>query len=272
MTNSESAEYDPNYGFDTGLAGKVVIVTGGTKGIGAACVKKFAGQGAILYFLGRGKEAGVALEEELDESGYKGIYIQTDVTVESQCKAAIDQVVNTEKRLDVLVNNAGINDAKGLDATVDEFRASIEKNLIQYFTMAKHCWPHLVETKGNIVNIGSKVYEMPQGDTSAYAASKGGIHSMTLDWSKHSTDGDEGVRVNTVIVADVMTFMYEEWLKTQKDPDALVAEIIQGIPLGKRMTEAYEIADLVVFLGSNRLASHIIGEAIRADGGRVKLH
>ena len=266
------ADYDPHYGFDTGLAAKVAIVTGGTKGIGAACVRKFVGQGAKTYILARGEEAGRSLEEELQRDGYKGTFIQTDVTDENQCKAAIDGIIDAENRIDVLVNNAGVNDAKGLDATVDEFRESIEKNLIQYFAMAKHCWPHLVKTKGNIVNIGSKVYEMPQGDTSAYAASKGGIHSMTLDWSKHSTDGDEGVRVNTVIVADVMTFMYEEWLKTQQDPDALVAEIIQGIPLGKRMTEAYEVADLVLFLASNNLASHLIGEAIRVDGGRVKLH
>jgi len=101
--------------------------------------------------------------------------------------------------------------------------------------MAKYCWPHLVKSEGNIVNIGSKVYEMPQGDTAAYAAAKGGIHSMTLDWAKRCTDGDYDIRINTVIVADVMTDMYEKWLQTQQQPLALLNEIKRGIPLGKRI-------------------------------------
>ncbi len=268
----EAGTHDSNYGFDPGLKDKVVIVTGGTKGIGAACVRKFAGQGAIPYFLARGEAAGRVLEEELNGLGFGGTYIQTDLTDEAQCKRAIGDIVQAHGRIDVLVNNAGINDAKGLDSSVAEFEASLKQNLVQYFIMAKYCWSNLVQAKGNVVNIGSKVYEMPQGDTSGYAASKGGIHSMTLDWAKHSTDRDEGVRVNTVIIADVMTHMYEKWLETQSNPDELVAQIKQGIPLGKRMTEAHEVADLILFLASNTLASHITAEAIRVDGGRVKLH
>ena len=127
--------------------------------------------------------------------------------------------------------------------------------------------PYLRESAPSaIVNVGSKIAFTGQGGTSGYAAAKGGLAALTREWALDLAK--DNIRVNAVIPAEVWTPMYDEWLNTQADPTARRAEIEQRIPLGQRMTEPQEIADLVAFLLSTR-SGHTTGQWIHADGGYV---
>lgn len=147
-------------------------------------------------------------------------------------------------------------------------RASLERNLIHYYTLAHLCVPHLKAVKGAIVNISSKTALTGQGNTSAYCAAKGAQLSLTREWA--ASLARDGVRVNAVIPAEVMTPLYRNWLQTFDDPEAQLAEITSRIPLGHRMTDAVEIADTAVFLLSER-AGHTTGQWLFVDGGYTHL-
>ena len=167
------------------------------------------------------------------------------------------------------MNNAGVNDGVGLEhGDTERFLASPRKNLVHYYDMARFALPWLKQSRGAIVNIGSKVAETGQGRTSAYAAANGGRHALTREWAVELRDA--GVRVNAVIVAECWTPMYEQWLSTQPNPAAARRRIEARIPLGRRMTTTEEIANTVVFLLSPR-SSHTTGQLIHVDGGYVHL-
>jgi L-fucose dehydrogenase len=252
---------------DLKLAGRVVIVTGGGAGIGGAISLQLAQEGAIPVILGRSP-----LEEsfrgQLTRAQPRALFIQIDLMNAAACARAVADTVEEFGHLDGLVNNAGVNDKVGLDAGREAFVQSLERNLIHYYVMAHHCVPHLIESKGSIVNISSKTAVTGQGGTSGYTASKGAQLALTREWAA-SLAGD-GVRVNAVVPAEVMTPLYRRWLGTFDDPDAKLAQIERHIPLGHRMTRAEEIADAVVFLLSSR-ASHITGQWWFVDGGYTHL-
>jgi L-fucose dehydrogenase len=134
--------------------------------------------------------------------------------------------------------------------------------------MAHFCLPHLKTTRGAIVNISSKTALTGQGNTSGYCAAKGAQLALTREWAASLLE--DGIRVNAVLPAEVMTPLYRSWLDTFDDPQAKLANIVQKIPLGRRMTRAEEIADMAVFLLSDR-ASHITGQWLVVDGGYVHL-
>jgi L-fucose dehydrogenase len=126
----------------------------------------------------------------------------------------------------------------------------------------------LKESRGSIVNIGSKTALTGQGGTSGYTASKGAILALTREWAVELLD--YGIRVNSVVPAEVMTPLYQQWLDTFPDPETKLKTIVSKIPLGKRMTTTDEIAAMVVFLISGR-ARHTTGQHILVDGGYVHL-
>src|SRR4029079_155887 len=128
--------------------------------------------------------------------------------------------------------------------------ASVAKHGVHYYLMAHHALPELIKSKGSIVNIGSKVAETGQGNTSAYAASNGGRNALTREWAVELLK--YGIRVNAVIVAECYTPLYEKWIKTLPDPIQKLKEITSKIPLGNRMTTSEEIANMVAFLLSGR--------------------
>lgn len=245
------------------LDGKVVVVTGGGSGIGGAIAAGLAAEGAIPVIVSRsapGADVSAALGEHL--------FVQTELSDDAACADAIQAAVERFGRIDGLVNNAGANDGVGLDATPEAFRASLNGNLVHYFTMAHHVVPHLRRGGGAIVNISSKTAVTGQGNTSAYAAAKGAQLALTREWAV-ALRGD-GIRVNAVVPAEVMTPLYERWISGFDDPESKLAGITARIPLGHRMTTDREIADTVLFLLSAR-SGHTTGQWLFVDGGYVHL-
>jgi L-fucose dehydrogenase len=167
-----------------------------------------------------------------------------------------------------LVNNAGRNDGVGLDAGPEAFRASLQENLTHYYTLAHVLQDDLKALSGAIVNISSKTAITGQGQTSAYVAAKAAQLGLTREWA--AALAPWGVRVNAVIPAEVLTPMYEEWLKSFPDPAAQLATITSRIPLGHRMTTAREIAAAAVMALSPRSA-HTTGQWLFVDGGYTHL-
>src|SRR5678816_371854 len=250
---------------DLELKDKVVIVTGGAKGIGAAIVRLLAGEGAVPVIVDRDGDAGAQLQNEVRSQGAACDLVTVELANPEDCSRAVDQAVKTFGRLDALVNNAGRNDKVGLEqGNPREYVASLERNLVHYYSMAHYALPHLKRARGAIVNIGSKTAVTGQGGTSGYASSKGAIMALTREWAAELLP--YGIRVNTVVPAEVMTPLYRSWLDTFPDPKEKLANIISKIPLDKRMTTSEEIAAMVVFLISPK-SSHTTGQHIFVDGG-----
>jgi L-fucose dehydrogenase len=146
--------------------------------------------------------------------------------------------------------------------------SSLERNLVHYYAMAHHALPALKKSRGSIVNIGSKTAVTGQGGTSGYVAAKAAILGLTREWAAELHP--LGIRVNAVVPAEVLTPLYQQWLSGFPNPEEKLARIISKIPLGKRMTKPEEIADMVLFLISER-ASHITGQHLFVDGGYTHL-
>lgn len=251
------------------LTDKAVLVTGGAKGIGAAICRALAGEGAIPIIVDRDEEAGRALCVDLTGCGAPCELIVADLTDAAQCRAAVEDATRRTGRLDGLVNNAGVNDGVGLEhGSPGDFVASLNRNLVHYYSVAHHALGALKASRGAIVNIASKVALTGQGGTSGYAAAKGGVLALTREWAAELAPF--GIRVNAVVPAEVMTPLYRQWLAGFPDPERKLAEVTARIPLGHRMTTADEIAATVVFLLSAR-ASHTTGEQVFVDGGYVHL-
>lgn len=251
---------------DLNLKDKIVIVTGGAKGIGEGIVEVLAKEGAVPVIVGR-NEADNLLT--LNKISGKGFQVVAELTDPQQSKNAVDAVLKKYGRIDGLVNNAGVNDGVNLEnGSYEAFMASLHKNLVHYYLMAHYALPALKKSKGSIVNIGSKTAETGQGGTSAYAASNGGRNALTREWAVELLK--YGIRVNAVIVAECYTPLYEKWVQTLPNPEETLLRITEKIPLGKRMTTSEEIANAVAFLLSDK-SSHTTGQLIYVDGGYVHL-
>ena len=247
------------------LKGKIIIVTGGAKGIGAGITRALAAEGAIPVVVGRDANDNDTILKDVGA----GVGITAELTRPEACENAVKRTIEKFGKIDGLVNNAGVNDGVGLEkGSYEAFIASLHKNLVHYYLMAHYALPELIKSKGSIVNIGSKVAETGQGNTSAYAASNGGRNALTREWAVELLK--YGIRVNALIVAECYTPLYEKWIKTLPNPEEKLRSITDKIPLGKRMTTAQEIADMVVFLLSER-SSHTTGQLIHVDGGYTHL-
>jgi len=248
------------------LTDKVIIVSGGAKGIGEGIVKVLVAEGAIPFIIGRNEEDNKAA---VAATGGRALQVVAELTRPEECEAAVKAVMDRFGRIDGLVNNAGVNDGVGLESgSYADFMASLHKSLVHYYLLAHHALPALKVSKGAIVNITSKTAETGQGGTSAYAAANGGRNALTREWAVELLK--YGIRVNAIVVAECWTPLYERWIKTLPDPQAKLQEIVQKIPLDNRMTTAEEIANMTVFLLSQR-SSHTTGQLIHVDGGYVHL-
>src|SRR5271170_1737842 len=242
---------------DLQLKGKVVLVTGGAKGIGAAIVRACAAEGAIPVFLDRDAEAGQQVESALRSAGAECEFIAGEITAPQTCSNTVAQVLQKFGRLDALVNNVGVNDHVGLEhGTPERFVASLELNLVHYYAMAHFALPALKQSCGSIVNIASKTALTGQGGTSGYVSAKGAILALTREWAVELLP--YSIRVNAVVPAEVRTPLYQKWLSAFPNPEAKLQQIVAKIPLGKRMTQPEEIAATVLFLISAQ-AAHTTG-------------
>ncbi len=254
---------------DLGLKEKVIIITGGAKGIGAGIVKACAAEGALPVIVGRDASAAHDLQKEIQAMGGRCGVITVELSTAESCEQSVSKTISEFGRLDGLVNNAGRNDKVGLEeGNPTEYVASLQRNLVHYYSMAHYALPHLKRSRGSIVNIGSKTAVTGQGSTSGYASSKGAIMALTREWAVELLP--YGIRVNTVIPAEVMTPLYRSWLDTFPNPDKKLDLILSKIPLEKRMTTSEEIAAMVVFLLSQK-SSHTTGQHLFVDGGYVHL-
>ncbi|XP_014855659.1 PREDICTED: branched-chain-amino-acid aminotransferase, cytosolic-like isoform X1 [Poecilia mexicana] len=239
---------------------KVVIVTGGSKGIGRGIVKAFVENGAKVVFCARGAAAGEALETEFNTLGPGACkFVECDVTKEDQIQRLIAVTVELHGHVDCLVNNAGWHPPhKPTDeTTAEEFRNLLNLNLVSYFLASKFALPYLRQRHGNIINISSLVGTIGQKDAAPYVATKGAIISMTkamaVDESKHK------VRVNCISPGNVMTPLWEELAAQTADAAATVhagektqalhARLLQTLPFSfgaLRFASSFKAADLTI--------------------------
>jgi L-fucose dehydrogenase len=240
---------------DLQLKDKVVLVTGGAKGIGAAITRTCAQEGAIAVAVDRDVQACQRLRDELSAQGLQLSFIAMDLSPATNCKEIVQRTIATFDHIDALVNNAGINDKVGLEhGNPQEFLSSLERNLLHYYNMAHY--------------ISSKTALTGQGSTSGYVASKGAILGLTREWAAELLP--YSIRVNAVIPAEVMTPLYRQWLDGFPDPQEKLKSVVDKIPFDRRMTTPDEIAAMVVFLLSTK-AGHITGQHLFVDGGYVHL-
>lgn len=254
---------------DLQLQQKVIIVSGGAKGIGNGIVNVLAAEGAIPVIIGRDPRDNEAALQHLATLGATGLAVTAELSDPQACADAIQTVLNAYGRIDGLVNNAGLNDGVSLEhGSYAGFMTSLHRNVVHYYLLAHHALPALKASQGAIVNISSKTAETGQGGTSAYAAANGARNALTREWAVELLKYN--IRVNAVVVAECWTPQYENWIQTLPNPEAKLHEITQRIPLQHRMTTTEEIANTTAFLLSPR-SSHTTGQLVHVDGGYVHL-
>jgi NAD(P)-dependent dehydrogenase (short-subunit alcohol dehydrogenase family) len=249
------------------VEGKVAIITGAGSGIGEATAKLFVSQGAkvIIADWNEAEANRVANEINLTLPGYESaLAVQADVSSEQQVKLLVEQALSAYGSIDILFNNAAVVLAKELeDITEAEWIRTLDINLKSVYLMIKHCIPEIKRNRGSIVNMSSLNGLLGQRQNPVYSATKGAIIAMTkalaLDYAR------DGVRVNCICPAGVMTPLLEEWIGQQPDQAATVQALADMHPLGRCATSE-EIANAVLYLASNQ-SNFITGIALTVDGG-----
>ncbi len=246
---------------------KVVVVTGGAKGIGRACSEASAEEGASVVIADVDKETAEALAKYLQEQGHNAIAVQTDVSQSADAEALANQAVEAFGGIDVLVNNAGIQ-TYGSVVDTDEamWDRTLNTNLKGLYLVSKYCIPHIQARGGGaVVNMASVQGIASQKNVAAYSATKGAIIAMTRTMAlDHASDS---IRVNAVSPGSVDTPMLR-WAAEKfipDNPEGAVQDWGQLHPLG-RVALASEVAQAVVFLASDK-ASFITGANLVVDGG-----
>jgi NAD(P)-dependent dehydrogenase (short-subunit alcohol dehydrogenase family) len=251
---------------------KVVIITGGSKGIGEGCVRAFVAAGARVVFCARIEAAGNSLVRDVNAAGPgEAQFIRCDVSRTEEIQNLIEVTLARYGRLDCLINNAGWHPPHVPidDFSVQEFRALLDLNLVSIFAACKFALPHLRRTQGNIINLSSLVGSMGQLHATTYVATKGAITAFTkalaIDEAEH------GVRVNSVSPGNVYTPLWQEAIDAAADPENCRAEGEAAQLLG-RMGTTEEVGQLCLFLAAEATfttgVDHIISGGAELSYGR----
>lgn len=246
--------------------GKVVLVTGGTQGIGEGCVRVFAKAGATVVFCARGEEAGRRLAAEVG-----GDFVRVDVAKAAEVEAFVDGAAQRHGRIDCLVNNAGWHPPHvPIDGfSLDDLRSLFELNVVSMFAACRRALPWLRTSKGNIINLSSLVASMGQLHATTYAATKGAITAFTkalaVDEAAH------GVRVNCVSPGNVWTPLWKQAVDQAPDPGKCLADG-EGAQLLGRMGTIEEAGKLCLFLAADATfttgVDHILSGGAELSYGR----
>ncbi|MBC7438219.1 MAG: SDR family oxidoreductase [Bdellovibrionales bacterium] len=257
-TGSSSSNADICFG----LRGRVCIVTGGSQGIGEACARRFAREGALVVIADVSDAPGQALAAELG-----ALYVHCDVGDKTQVDALIAQAVAAHGRIDVLVNNAGIfRAAEFLDVSEADFDAVLRVNIKGSFLVGQAVARVMAaQGSGSIVNMSSVNAVLAIPTIASYNVSKGGINQLTRVMALSLVD--KGIRVNAVAPGTIATELAAKAVLTS---DEAKARIMSRTPM-KRLGQPSEIADVVAWLASDA-ASYVTGEIVVADGGRMVLN
>ena len=245
-----------------GLAGRVCLVTGGSQGIGEACVRRFAREGAKVVLADVADAPGRALAAELG-----ALYIHCDVGDKAQVDALVASVMQAHGRIDVLVNNAGIFKAADfLEISEADFDAVLRVNLKGSFLVGQAVAREMAKAgKGAIVNMSSVNAVLAIPTIASYNVSKGGINQLTRVMALALVD--KGIRVNAVAPGTIATELAEKAVLTSEEAKA---RIMSRTPM-KRLGQPAEVADAVAWLASDA-ASYVTGEIVVVDGGRMTLN
>jgi NAD(P)-dependent dehydrogenase (short-subunit alcohol dehydrogenase family) len=249
------------------LHGKVAIITGAGSGIGEATAKLFVDAGAKVVLADWNETQANRVADEINltqAADNRALAVKTDVSSEQEVKRLVQQALTTFGSIDIIFNNAAVVLPKELeDITEEEWTRTLNINLKSVYLMIKYCIPEVRKSRGNIVNMSSLSGLLGQKQNPVYSATKGAIIAMTkalaLDYAK------DGVRVNCICPAGVMTPLLEEWIQQQPDPTATVQALIDMHPLGRSATTE-EVAQAALYLASDQ-SYFITGVALPVDGG-----
>jgi len=248
------------------FAQKVIFVTGATSGIGRAVALRFAENQAHVVALGRNSKVLREIEETIGKAGGKPLTIAADVTNESEMETAISRAIEHFGRLDVVVNAAGhISNGTIENTSLAAWDAMMSVNLRAVFHLMQLATPHLIKTKGNVVNISSVTGLRSFPGVLAYCVSKAGVDQLTRCAALELAP--KGVRVNTVNPGVVVTEIHKRGGMDEEAYERFLEHSKTTHPLG-RVGEPYEIADLVLYLASEK-AAWITGATYSIDGGRA---
>jgi NAD(P)-dependent dehydrogenase (short-subunit alcohol dehydrogenase family) len=257
-----------NVNLSNEFKGKVILITGGSSGVGKVTAEKFSELDAEVYICGRSLKKLNKSKEEFKMKGLKINTIEGDVSQVDDCNKVVNHVIDDAGRLDVLVNCAGVYvEGNTIDMSEETWDYVIDINLKGTFFMSKYSIPHLESSKGSIINVSSDSGLIGNAYAAVYCASKGGVTLLTKSMALELAEKE--IRVNAVCPGEIDTPMFDDYVKSIDGltKDKAVEESLKNYPKGtKRIVHPEEVAESILFLASPKVEA-ITGACLSIDFG-----